>query len=120
MDADLLAAHDAQVEAFIAYNPVTATLKRRSRVPDGAGGTTGGPEADLEPQTFRLVPQAATQRQSVDGDVAHEQYTLVAMRTGDIQKGDRWSGPGGSYRVTGEVRNWLGWGIQAAVIKEEG
>lgn len=120
MDADLLAAHDAQVEAFIAYNPMTAVLRRRSRVADGAGGTTGGPEANLAPQTFRLVPQAATQLQSVDGDVAYEQYTLVIMRTGDIRKGDRWSGPGGNYKVTGEIRDWAGWGIQAAVVKEEG
>lgn len=90
-------------EAVINLNPATIVLKRKARIPDGAGGWKDG-EIELPPQTVRLFISSlrgTRETTSEGGQVAFQTLGLLARHDADIQRKDRFEYQGRSFTVTG-------------------
>lgn len=76
--------------AFIEADGRNVTLQRRTRTPDGAGGTIVGEPVPLLPQRFRLLPQedGATARTTADGESATPEYMLMGGPDVDMERFD--------------------------------
>lgn len=79
--------------AFIEADPVTVTLARRSRNPDGAGGTTVGAPVSQAPQRFRLLPQedGATARTTAEGETATPEFMLMGEWNANMARFDEFT-----------------------------
>lgn len=88
-------------KAFIAAAPSDIILLRRTRTPDGAGGTEVGSPVPVETQRMRLLPQedGATARTTADGESATPEYMLMAEHDCDMARFDEFTMDGRRYQV---------------------
>lgn len=97
-------------EAVINLNPATIVLKRKGRIPDGAGGWKDG-EIELPPQTVRLFISSlrgTRETTSEGGQVAFQTLGLLARHDADILRKDRFEHAGRQFEVTSVVSVTLG------------
>lgn len=95
-----LAAQRLLTKAFIDADYIPIALVRQTRVPDGAGGYTQT-QTPVAAQRFRLVPQQDTAKevQTADGRMVRPVYVLLGKYDCDMQRDDRFTVGGHSYRV---------------------
>lgn len=91
-EVELMAQRRISAE-FIKADLIWVTLQRRSRTPDGAGGTTVGDAISLLPQTFRLLPQedGATARTTSEGETATPEFMLMGTYDSDMARFDQFT-----------------------------
>jgi SPP1 family predicted phage head-tail adaptor len=89
-----------QTAAFIRDNPVTITLNRNVRTPNGKGGFTVTPTPQ-DPQTFRKVPVNAgqTQTRNIDGVEVQPKFVLIGPYDADVTNDDTFIIDGHNYNV---------------------
>lgn len=85
-----------QTRNYIRANSSQITLKRKTKVPDGAGGHTYT-DTPLPPQTMRVIQQnlsEAVERRNVAGEVVRPTVVVMAEWNADMRKGDTfpWEG----------------------------
>lgn len=94
-----------QVEALIKYDPVDILFRRRTQIPDGAGGYTWSAYTPLAvgPQEVTLIPfkrRLADMTVNTEmGDVTNYPWTLVAVPEVDVKRGDRFTHNGDEFEV---------------------
>lgn len=89
-----------QTRWFINQNPTSVVLNRKTKVDDGAGGSTYTTKP-LDPQTVRLIesnPVNVTTR-NVSGSMDLPQRFIVATADADVIEGDTFTDQGNKYRV---------------------
>lgn len=80
-----------QTEQFIGENPTDIVLTRRTKSPDGAGGSVLGPPTPLLTQRVRLVEtvsSAAIERRTSAGEVIRPDYKMLMEWDADVLVGD--------------------------------
>ncbi len=86
--------------AFVAANPSSIVLSRKTKVPNGAGGFTYSAPTTLPPQTLRFVYQGGTTRtRTIDGDTETVPAVLVGEVGVDIQVDDEFVLGNDRFRV---------------------
>jgi hypothetical protein len=88
--------------SFIASDPTVFVLRRRERVPDGAGGWLEDEETVLEPQVVKVQPRPHMRPnpvESVAGTVARPGMDIVGMPDLDINENDKADWQGKRWRV---------------------
>lgn len=88
-------------KAFINADPITISLSRSPRTPDGAGGMTVGTPVALPAQTFRLIPQedGATARTTSEGETATPEFMLMGNPGCDMQRFDEFTISGRRFEI---------------------
>jgi hypothetical protein len=85
-----------QTHGYIAFNPVSITVMRASKVDDGAGGKRSTRTA-RPPQTVRIIQQQENNqvlRVDQEGNNVRPDLNMMMEWDGDVQSGDQfdWSG----------------------------
>lgn len=86
----------------IQLNPTFIVLKRRVRVPDGAGGYRLGPEQSLPAQTFRLYISSNRGSREIaqeGGQMQVNELGLLAEHDADVAKGDKFQFDDRNYEI---------------------
>lgn len=119
MNQQTAAPHLNLTRYFVNYNPSEINLIRSEKIPDGAGGWTCLPPADLPPQTMRLVPQgnasAVRQLTTPDGRLVVPTFKLVGVPPIDIEELDLFTLDLVPYEVV-YVSRLPAWRVTADVI----
>jgi hypothetical protein len=86
---------------FLKADGRNIVLQRRTRTPDGAGGTLVGEPVSLVPQCFRLLPQedGATARTTAEGEIATPEYMLMGRWDANMQRFDEFVADGRRYQI---------------------
>lgn len=90
-----------QTKDFIAEDVDTITLKRPTKVPDGAGGSTTT-EQDQQPIQGRMIlkrENTGVERRNVDGEVVKVDMVLLTEWSVDVKTGDKFTWEGRSFEV---------------------
>jgi hypothetical protein len=87
--------------AFIEADGRSVVLQRRTRTPDGAGGTLVGDPVDQAAQLCRLLPQedGATARTTAEGETATPEYMLMASAGANMERFDEFTLDGRRYQI---------------------
>lgn len=113
MDQGLLRENTAE---FIRRAPVEITLRRSSRVDDGAGGWKWGAEQSIAAQTFRKSPTGSSvmlSRTTMNGDTVVVDSLLIGEHDADIRRFDKFTLEGEEYEVIGVTS--MRWSVHAEV-----
>jgi len=116
----MVAAADlAQTEAFIAYNPVDITLKRRAVEETSRGGRKRGAARSLATYTVRVVEmlriESRAKRLSSSGDLLVPSHIVTFMPDADVRVHDTFRWDGQTWEVL-DLSTLPAWRINAEVI----
>lgn len=112
------AAHLDMTAAFIAENPSSITLSRRTKVSTGTGGWRWGTATSQPPIVARLVGQQNRFRDEIttdDGQVVVPSKVLIAMPGEDIRRGDQFAVVGEGLHEVVKLNDTPKWRINAQV-----
>jgi hypothetical protein len=87
--------------AFLRADAREITLERRTRTPDGAGGSVRGPAVSQSAQRFRLLPQedGATARTTAEGETATPECMVLGRWDANMERFDEFVSDGRRYQI---------------------
>lgn len=110
--------HIELTQGFIDANPVTVSVLRDARTPDGAGGSTKGSASAAGSVTGRLVGRKALAgdgRTVDDGVQNSEVFTFVCLPSEDLRKNDYFELPDGKKYTVQSISTSPPWRLSAGV-----